>query len=38
MPKGQAFDSKSIQIEPKVLAKTIVDMAIADGDMIDVGI
>ena len=36
--KGQTFDCKSIHIEPKALANTIVAMANADGGMIAVGI
>ena len=32
--KGQAFDLKSIQIDPKVLAIPIVAMANADGGML----
>jgi ATP-dependent DNA helicase RecG len=38
MPEGQTFDCKSIHIEPKALATTIVAMANADGGMIVVGI
>ena len=38
MPEGQTFDCKSIHIEPKALANTIVAMANADGGMIAVGI
>ena len=38
MPEGQTFDCKSIHIEPKALAHTIVAMANADGGMIAVGI
>ena len=38
MPEGQTFDCKSIHIEPKTLANTIVAMANADGGMIAVGI
>ena len=38
MPEGQSFDCKSIHIEPKALANTIVAMANADGGMIAVGI
>ena len=38
MPERQTFDSKSIHIEPKALANTIVAMANADGGMIAVGI
>ena len=38
MPEGQTFDCKSIYIEPKALANTIVAMANADGGMIAVGI
>ena len=38
MPEGQTFDCKSILIEPKALANTIVAMANADGGMIAVGI
>ena len=38
MPEGQTFDCKSIHIEPKALANTIVAMANADGGMIVVGI
>ena len=38
MAEGQTFDSKSIRIEPKALANTIVAMANADGGMIAVGI
>ena len=38
MPEGQTFDCKSIHIEPKALANTIVAMADADGGMIAVGI
>ena len=34
MPEGQTFDCKSIHIEPKALANTIVAMANADGGMI----
>ena len=37
-PEGQTFDCKSIHIEPKALANTIVAMANADGGMIAVGI
>ena len=33
MPEGQTFDCKSIHIEPKALANTIVAMANADGGM-----
>lgn len=38
MPEGQTFDCKSVHIEPKALANTIVAMANADGGMIAVGI
>lgn len=38
MPEGQTFDCKSIHIDPKALANTIVAMANADGGMIAVGI
>lgn len=38
MQEGQAFDCKSILIEPKHLATIIVAMANADGGMIAVGI
>lgn len=38
MPEGQTFDCKSIHIEPKALANTIVAMANADGGLIAVGI
>ena len=38
MPEGQTFDCKSIHIEPKALANTIVAMANADGGMIALGI
>lgn len=38
MPEGQTFDCKSIQIDPKTLANTIVAMANADGGTIAVGI
>jgi ATP-dependent DNA helicase RecG len=38
MPEGQTFDCKSIHIDPKALATTIVAMANADGGMIAVGI
>lgn len=38
MAEGQTFDCKSIRIEPKALANTIVAMANADGGMIAVGI
>ena len=38
MPEGQTFDCKSIHIEPKALANTIVAMANADGGMVAVGI
>ena len=38
MPEGQTFDCKSIHIEPKALANTIVAMANAEGGMIAVGI
>ena len=38
MAEGQTFDCKSIRIEPKALANTIVAMANADGGMISVGI
>lgn len=38
MPEGQTFDCKSIHIEPKALANTIVAMANAYGGMIAVGI
>ena len=38
MPEGQTFDCKSIHIEPKALANTIVAMANADGGMIAIGI
>lgn len=38
MPEGQTFDCKSIHVEPKALANTIVAMANADGGMIAVGI
>ena len=38
MPEGQTFDCKSIHIEPRALANTIVAMANADGGMIAVGI
>ena len=38
MPEEQTFDCKSIHIEPKALANTIVAMANADGGMIAVGI
>lgn len=37
MPEGQTFDCKSIHIEPKALANTIVAMANADGGVIAVG-
>ena len=37
-PEGQTFDCKSIHIDPKALATTIVAMANADGGMIAVGI
>jgi ATP-dependent DNA helicase RecG len=38
MPEGQTFDCKSIHIDPKALAVTIVAMANADGGLIAVGI
>ena len=38
MPEGQTFDCKSVHIELKALANTIVAMANADGGMIAVGI
>jgi ATP-dependent DNA helicase RecG len=38
MPEGQTFDCKSVQIEPKALATTIIAMANADGGTIAVGI
>jgi ATP-dependent DNA helicase RecG len=38
MPEGQTFDCKSIQVDPKALATTIVAMANADGGMIAIGI
>lgn len=38
MPEGQTFDCKSIHIDPKALATTIIAMANADGGMIAVGI
>jgi ATP-dependent DNA helicase RecG len=38
MPEGQTFDCKSIQVDPKALAITIVAMANADGGTIAVGI
>lgn len=38
MPEGQTFDCKSVHIEPKALANTIVAMANADGGIIVVGI
>ncbi len=38
MPEGQTFDCKSIHVEPKALANTIVAMANAEGGMIAVGI
>lgn len=38
MPEGQTFDCKSIRIEPKALANTIVAMANADGGLIVIGI
>ena len=38
MPEGQSFDCKSIHVEPKALANTIVAMANADGGMIIVGV
>lgn len=38
MPEGQTFDCKSVHIDPKVLANTVVAMANADGGMIAVGI
>jgi ATP-dependent DNA helicase RecG len=38
MPEGQTFDCKSVHIEPKTLANTIVAMANADGGIIVVGI
>ena len=38
MSEGQTFDCKSIKIDPKALATTIVAMANADGGMIAVGI
>lgn len=38
MAEAQTFDCKSIRIEPKALANTIVAMANADGGMIAVGI
>lgn len=38
MPEGQTFGCKSVQIDPKALANTIVAMANADGGMIAIGI
>lgn len=38
MPEGQTFDCKSIHIEPKALAGTIVAMANADGGIIVIGL
>ena len=38
MPEGQTFDCKSILVDPKALAVTIVAMANADGGMIAVGV
>ena len=38
MPEGQTFDCKSILVDPKALAVTIVAMANADGGMVAVGI
>ncbi len=34
MPEGQTFDCKSILVDPKALAVTIVAMANADGSMV----
>ncbi len=38
MPEGQTFECKSVQVDPKVLANTIVGMANADGGVIAIGI
>ena len=38
MPENQVFDRKSIRIEPKALAITIVAFANADGGIIAIGI
>ena len=38
MPEGQTFDCKSVHIEPKALANTIVAMANADGGVVAIGI
>lgn len=38
MAEGQTFDCKSIHIDPKALANTIVAMANADGGLIAIGI
>lgn len=38
MAEGQTFDCKSVQVEPKALANTIVAMANADGGIIPIGI
>ncbi|MGM9738937.1 MAG: RNA-binding domain-containing protein, partial [Candidatus Cryptobacteroides sp.] len=38
MSEGQTFDCKSIKIDPKALATTIVAMANADGGLIAVGV
>lgn len=38
MPEGQTFDCKSVRINPKDLANTIVAMANADGGLIVVGV
>lgn len=38
MPEGQTYDCKSVQVDPKALATTIVAMANADGGLIAIGI
>ena len=38
MPEGQTFDCKSVHIDPKALANTIVAMANADGGIVAIGI
>lgn len=38
MPEGQTFECKSIRVDPKALAVTIVAMGNADGGLIAVGI
>lgn len=38
MPEGQTFDCKSVRVDPKALATTIVAMANADGGIVAIGI